>query len=647
METAETDKETEQDSHHPHYGRYKRPQGRYLLVLALGALGVVYGDIGTSPLYAIRECFHGPHAIPVNETNVLGVLSLIFWSLILVISVKYCVFVLRADNRGEGGILSLMSLLRSESIPRRAGIGVLIALGLFGASLLYGDGVITPAISVLSAVEGLKIATPIFKDQTYVIVITLIILLSLFLVQRRGTHGVGKIFGPLTLCWFITIAILGLVQIFHEPHVFAAINPVLAYNFFVTNGWPGFLTLGTVFLCVTGGESLYVDMGHFGKFPIRLNWFAIVLPSLMLNYFGQAALLLRDASAAENPFFFLAPSWMLYPLVVLATAAASIASQAVISGAFSITRQAVQLGYIPRVQILHTSAKEIGQIYIPAVNWALCLVTILLVLVFRTSSALAAAYGVAVTTTMVITSTLLYVVARDVWRWKRRLAASLVAVFLLIDLGFWSSNMVKLPHGGWVPLVLAGIVFTLMTTWWRGRKILGDRLQVSALPDELFVSSVEINPPLRVPGIAVYMDRTPEATPHALLHNIKHNKVLHEKVILLTIETLEIPHVDEKDRLVVIPKGHGIYRVIVRFGFMEDPDVPIVLQRVTAPGLEYKANDTSFFLGRESLIASPKWGMALWREKLFIWMSKNATNAASFFRIPSNRVVELGAQVEL
>jgi KUP system potassium uptake protein len=642
LSTVANDQQTGIDSHLKTGGR---PRGHYLLVLALGALGVVYGDIGTSPLYAMRECFHGPHSIPVSPTNVLGVLSLIFWSLIIVISIKYCVFVLRADNRGEGGILSLMSLLRTESIPRRAGMGVLVGLGLFGAALLYGDGIITPAISVLSAVEGLTIATPYFANK--VLPITIVILLALFFVQKRGTAGIGKIFGPVTLLWFLTIATLGVFQIVHKPQVIAAINPYYAVQFFLANGWHGFLALGTIFLVVTGGESLYVDMGHFGKYPIRLNWFAIVLPALILNYFGQAALLLRNPQAAVNPFYFLAPDWLLYPLVVLATAAASIASQAVISGAFSITRQAVQLGYSPRVQILHTSAREIGQIYIPAVNWALCICTIFLVWNFRTASNLAAAYGVAVTTTMVITSTLLYVCARDVWRWKRSTAILLISVFLTIDLAFWTATMVKLPHGGWVPLAIALVVFTLMTTWWRGRKILGDRLQVSALPDELFVSSVEINPPVRVPGIAVYMDRTPEATPHALLHNIKHNKVLHEKVVLLTVETLEVPHVEEANRVVVIPKGNGIFRVIIRYGFMEDPNVPRILDRVSAPGLEFKPSDTSFFLGRESLVASPKWGMAIWREKLFIWMSKNSTNAASFFRIPSNRVVELGAQVEL
>lgn len=620
-------------------------KGRYLLILTLGALGVVYGDIGTSPLYALRECFHGPHAIPVNEANVLGVLSLIFWSLILVISVKYLMFVMRADNRGEGGILSLMSLVRSESLPRRSGMGLLIVIGLFGAALLYGDGIITPAISVLSAVEGLRVASPWFQDK--ILFFTVIVLIALFMVQRRGTARVGAIFGPVTLLWFIVIAILGIFQIVSKPQVLIAINPYYGIRFFFINGWTGFLVLGSVFLVVTGGEALYADMGHFGKQPIRLAWFRLVLPALLLNYFGQSSLLLKNPAAAENPFYFMAPSWLLYPLVALATAATCIASQAVISGAFSLTRQAVQLGYCPRLQILHTSAKEIGQIFIPALNWALMIATIMLVLRFETSSNLAAAYGVAVTTTMVITTILLYVVARDFWRWKRLPATLLMSFFMIIDLAFWGANIIKLPHGGYVPLVIALFVFTLMTTWWRGRKILGDRLQVSALPDELFVSSMEINPPVRVPGIAVYMDRTPEATPHALLHNIKHNKVLHEKVVLLTIETLEIPHVTENDRVIVIPKGHGIFRVIVRYGFMEDPNVPRVLEQVKAPGLEFKPAETSYFLGRESLIASPKWGMAIWREKLFIWMSKNSTNAASFFRIPSNRVVELGAQVEL
>jgi KUP system potassium uptake protein len=645
LDTVVTDNQTETDSHPEQKTGNGTPQGRYLLILALGALGIVYGDIGTSPLYALRECFHGTHAIPVTQTNVFGVLSLIFWSLIIVISVKYLVFVMRADNRGEGGILSLMSLLRTERIPRRSSISFLVAIGLFGAALLYGDGIITPAISVLSAVEGLKIASPWFANKILPFAVT--ILIALFMVQRKGTASVGAMFGPITFLWFIVIAILGLVHIISRPQVLFAMNPIYGVQFFLVNGWTGFLVLGSVFLVVTGGEALYADMGHFGKHPIRLAWFRLVLPALLLNYFGQSAFLLKNPSAAENPFYLMAPSWSLYPLVGLATIATCIASQAVISGAFSLTRQAVQLGYCPRVQILHTSAKEIGQIYIPAVNWALMICTILLVLKFETSSNLAAAYGVAVTTTMVITTILLYVLARDLWRWKRIPALLIMSFFLIIDLSFWGANIIKLPHGGWVPLAIAAFVFTLMTTWWRGRKILGDRLQVSALPDELFVSSMEINPPVRVSGIAVYMDRTPEATPHALLHNIKHNKVLHEKVVLLTVETREVPHVAEKDRVVVIPKGHGIYRVIIRYGFMEDPNVPRVLEQVKAPGLEFKPAETSYFLGRESLIASPKWGMAIWREKLFIWMSKNATNAASFFRIPSNRVVELGAQVEL
>ena len=643
MSTVASDHQTETDSHS--IAGEDRLRRRYLLVLCLGALGVVYGDIGTSPLYALRECFHGPHSIPVTPANVLGVLSLIFWSLIIVISIKYLIFVVRADNRGEGGILSLMSLLRTESLPRRTGLGFLVTIGLFGAALLYGDGIITPAISVLSAVEGLKVATPFFEDK--IIPITIIVLFFLFFFQRKGTAGIGSIFGPLTLLWFLTISILGIGHIIQRPQVLAAINPFYGVHFFLLNGWKGFLVLGSVFLVVTGGEALYADMGHFGKRPIRLNWFYIVLPALVLNYFGQSALLLNKPETAVNPFFFMAPQWAIIPLVILATAATSIASQAVISGAYSLTRQAVQLGYCPRVQILHTSAKEIGQIYIPAVNWALMIATIILVHEFKTSSNLAAAYGVAVTTTMVITTILLYVVARDLWGWKRLPAILLMSFFLAIDLAFWGANIIKLPDGGWVPLAIATVVFTLMTTWWSGRKILGDRLQVSALPDELFVSSVEINPPVRVPGIAVYMDRTPEATPHALLHNIKHNKVLHEKVVLLTVETLEVPHVEEKNRVVVIPKGNGIFRIIIRYGFMEDPNVPRILEHVKAPGLEFKPSDTSYFLGRESLVASPKWGMAIWREKLFIWMSKNSTNAASFFRIPSNRVVELGAQVEL
>lgn len=617
---------------------------KYFLGLCLGALGVVYGDIGTSPLYALRECFHGTHTVvPPSTENILGVLSLVFWSLIIVISIKYLVFVMRADNRGEGGILALMSLVRPDSSPMRK-IGWVVILGLFGAALLYGDGMITPAISVLSAVEGLRIATPI--SQKTVILITTVILIALFLFQRRGTSGVGAVFGPVTLLWFITLAVLGISQIVREPHVLAAINPLHGITFFLENGWRGFLTLGSVFLVVTGGEALYADMGHFGVRPIRLAWFVIVLPALLLNYFGQGALLLHHPEA-QNPFYQMAPTWALYPLVVLATAATVIASQAVISGAFSLTRQAVQLGFSPRMTINHTSAREIGQIYIPGINWALMIFTIALVLGFKTSSNLAAAYGVAVTTTMVITTILLYIAARKLWGWGKLKAGMLMSFFLIIDLAFFLANIIKLPQGGWVPLVLAAAIFVLMTTWRRGRAILGEKFRELALPDALFVSSLEIDPPIRVPGTAIFMDRTPDATPHALLHNVKHNKVLHERVVLLTVMTEERPHVPEEKRYELVERGNGIYRLVIRYGFMEDPNIPKVLEKIKIQGLELKPEQITYFLGRESLIATDKPGMAIWREKLFVWMSRNALSAAYFYDLPPNRVIELGAQVEL
>lgn len=617
---------------------------KYFLGLCLGALGIVYGDIGTSPLYALRECFFGPHAAVAPTTeNVLGVLSLIFWSLIIVISIKYLVFVMRADNRGEGGILALMSLVRPDGSPMRK-IGWVVILGLFGAALLYGDGMITPAISVLSAVEGLRIATPI--SQQSVILITTMILIALFLFQRRGTAGVGAIFGPITLLWFVTLIILGVSQIVREPHVLGAINPIHGVTFFLDNQWKGFLTLGSVFLVVTGGEALYADMGHFGVRPIRLAWFVVVLPALLINYFGQGALLLHHPEA-RNPFYQMAPTWALYPLVVLATAATVIASQAVISGAFSLTRQAVQLGFSPRMRINHTSVREIGQIYIPAVNWILMVATLWLVWEFQDSSNLAAAYGVAVTTTMVITTVLLYIAARKLWGWTRWKAGMLMSFFLIIDLAFFSANIIKLPQGGWVPLVLASIIFILMTTWRRGRAILGEKFQELALPDPLFVSSLETDPPIRVPGTAIFMDRTPDATPHALLHNIKHNKVLHERVVLLTVIAEERPHVPEDKRYELVERGNGVYRLVIRYGFVEDPDIPKVLEKIKIQGLELKPDQITYFLGRESLIPTEKPGMAIWREKLFVWMSRNALSAAYFYNLPPNRVIELGAQVEL
>lgn len=617
---------------------------KYLLTLSLGALGVVYGDIGTSPLYALRECFHGPHAIPLNRVSVLGVLSLIVWSLLLVISLKYLVFVMRADNRGEGGILALLALIG----PHGGGGGkrrwLLVLMGLFGAALLYGDGIITPAITVLSAVEGLQVATPLFAP--YVIPITIVILIILFVVQKRGTGGIGAVFGPLILIWLAVLAALGIYQIAQQPGVLVAMNPMYAVRLWQAGGWHAFLILGTVFLVVTGGEALYADMGHFGAKPIRLAWFSVVLPALILNYFGQGALLIRDPSAAENPFFNMSPSWALYPLVILATAAASVASQAVISGAFSLTRQAVQLGYMPRVEIDHTSAREIGQIYIPAINYGLMIACIALVIGFGTSSNLAAAYGVAVTTTMVITTILLFVLAREKWGWSLAKAGALTLFFMVIDLAFFAANIIKVPDGGWFPLLVAALVMLLMTTWRRGREILNDRLREGSLSQELFLSSVAARPPIRVPGTAIFMFRNPEGTPTALLHNLKHNKVLHERVILMTIETSEIPHVPAEERVSVEPMGHGIHRMVLRYGFMEDPDVPAVMAETKAGGEGFEESQTTYFLGRETLVITGRPGMAIWREKLFSWMSRNASGASFFFRLPPNRVVELGAQIE-
>ena len=615
---------------------------RRLGVLTLSALGVVYGDIGTSPLYAMRECFFGPHAVAPTPANVLGVLSLIFWSLIVVISVKYLVFVMRADNRGEGGILALLALVGPEK--RVAGRRLLVMLGLFGAALLYGDGMLTPTISVLSAVEGLNVATPVFAR--YVTPITIGILIALFSIQHRGTGGIGKLFGPVMAGWFVLIGVLGLVEIFRQPGVLAALDPLEAVGFFARNGWHGYVVLGAVFLAVTGGEALYADMGHFGARPIRLAWFGLALPGLVLNYFGQGALLMTNPAAAENPFYHLAPDWMLYPLVIMATSAAVIASQAVISGAFSLTRQAVQLGYSPRVEIDHTSKEEIGQIYIPGINWLLMFSTIGLVLGFRSSSALAGAYGVAVATTMVITTILAYVVARELWGWKPWTAALVLGGFLVVDLAFFGANILKVGQGGWFPLVVAGAVYTLMTTWKAGRRLLAARLRSGSLPLGQFLDHVGPTS-LRVPGVAVFMTQEPQGTPVTLLHNLKHNKVLHQTVVLLTIQGLEVPHAPSDDRVKVEDLGKGFYRIIGRFGFMDDPHVPDLLARAKPFGLEFKQLETTFFLGRETLIPTKKPGMALWRERLFALMAQNAHRATAYFRIPPNRVVELGAQVEL
>jgi KUP system potassium uptake protein len=615
------------------------------LTLALSVLGVVYGDIGTSPLYAMRECFHGPQAVPSTPANVLGVLSLIIWSLVLVISLKYLVFVMRADNDGEGGILALTALVRPTHGRPNGKRQLLVALGLFGAALFYGDGMITPAISVLSAVEGLKVATPFFTP--YILPITILILIGLFRLQQRGTAGVGAFFGPVTLVWFVVLALLGLSQVVRTPDVVVAINPIYAVRFFMENGVRGFLVLGAVFLVVTGGEALYADMGHFGTRPIRQAWFGLVLPALLLNYFGQGALLLRHPDAAETLFYHLAPPWGLYPLVLLATLATVIASQAVISGAFSLTRQAVQLGYSPRVRIRHTSARESGQIYIPGTNWALMLACIGLVVGFRSSSNLAAAYGIAVTATMGITSLLLYVVARQRWGWNRYAAGLLIALFLGVDLAFFGANSLKIPHGGWFPLVIAAAVYTLMATWWQGRRLLAHRLQAQLLPLERFLQEVRERQPPRVPGTAVFLYGHPTGTPPALLLNLRHNKVLHARIVVLTVVMEEIAHVPPRERIVFMPLGEECYRVVAHYGFMESPDVPALLEQTKRYGLPLEPENITYFLGRETLLATEKPGMAIWRERLFALMTRNAQSAMTFFCIPPSQVVELGSQVEL
>ncbi|MBK9153612.1 MAG: potassium transporter Kup [Chloracidobacterium sp.] len=622
------------------------PTGRYLTTLSLAALGVVYGDIGTSPLYAIRECFHGPHAIAPTAANILGVLSLIFWSLVIVISIKYLTFVLRADNRGEGGILSLAALATPIKPSGRTEKWFLIALGIFGAALLYGDGVLTPAISILGAIEGLTVAAP--ELSFFVLPVTIGILVGLFFFQSRGTAGVGRIFGPVTLLWFVVLAILGFAQIIHYPQVIAAANPLHGVQFFVANGWHGFIILGSVFLVVTGGEALYADMGHFGTRPIRLAWFTVALPALLLNYFGQGALLLEDPAMAVNPFYRLAPSWALYPMIVLATSAAVIASQAVISGAFSLTMQAVQLGFVPRVKILHTSSREIGQIYLPAVNWALMAGCIAIVIGFGSSSRLASAYGIAVTSTMVITTVLFYFVARDRWNWGLLPTIALCSVFLVIDLAFFGANIIKVLDGGWFPLLLAAAVFTVMLTWKKGRSILQQRVQDETAPLEDFLRDISSKKVPRVPGTAVYMNGNASRTPAALINNIEHNRILHQRLLFVTVKTRPIPYVDRDERVLVEQLGKTFWRVKLYYGYMEEPNVPRELLGLEQAGLRLSPNEMTYFLGRETIIATKKYsGMARWREKLFSLLSRNARSATSFFGIPPGRVVELGEQIEI
>ena len=624
------------------------PRGRFLAVLTLGALGIVYGDIGTSPLYALRESFHASHGILPTEDNVLGILSLIFWTLNILISIKYLIFVMRADNKGEGGVLTLIALVSQHPDARRRSRTILIGLGLFGAALLYGDGMLTPAISVLSAVEGLKLATPAFEP--YVLPITIAILLGIFMIQSRGTGTVGALFGPIMIVWFVTIALLAVPWIIREPHVFAALDPRFAVKFFLANGAAAYVTLGSVFLVVTGGEALYADMGHFGPKPIRIAWFTLVLPSLMLNYLGQGAMLLSvdDArKAADAPFFLMAPPWLLIPMVVLAALAAIIASQALISGAFSLTRQAVQLGYCPRMTIEHTSARQHGQIYIPQVNWALMIATIGLVLGFRSSSGLANAYGIAVGATMIITTLLTYLVARGSWGVGRLTAGSLAAIFLAIEIALFGANLHKIPHGGWFTLAVAALVYVMLSTWKAGRALLGQRLAERMYPFERFLQDIAAAPPHRVSGTAVFMTSNKAGTPPTLLHNLQHNKVLHERVILLTVVTADTPDVEPDERLAVEHVGHNFFRYILRYGFMEEPDIPAALTLEAGPTVRINMEETTFFLGIETLLATRRQGMPLWRERLFALMSRNALRATSFFKIPPERVVEIGMQVEL
>ncbi len=618
---------------------------RYLLMMSVGALGIVYGDIGTSPLYAFREAFRVAEALDVTRENVLGVLSIVFWALVLVVSVKYLMFVMRADNHGEGGVLALTALI----VPRRkaptTGLRwALILLGLFGTSLLYGDGMITPAISVLSAVEGLEVVTPSFGP--YVIPIAVVILIGLFSIQRAGTAKVGAVFGPVMIVWFTVLALLGGYHVIQDPGVLAAISPAHAVRFITEAPRVAFLTMGAVFLVVTGSESLYADMGHFGKRPIRVGWWVVVFPALLLNYFGQGAMLIANPSAEDNPFFRLAPSWATFPLVILAMMATVIASQALISGVYSLTMQAVQLGYLPRFDIDHTSPREIGQIYIATVNWGLMVACIGLVIAFGSSSALASAYGVAVTTTMVITTILLYFVMRERWNWSPLLARSLTAVFLAVDVSFFAANIVKVPSGGWFPLVVGGVMFTVMSTWKTGRRRLTAALRRGELPIERFIGSIATHPQLRVPGTAVYLFPDPGVTPPALLANLRHNEVLHETVVLVAVQTSSVPRVPQVRRATVHDLGEGFVQVVLHFGFMDEPDVPRALKNIVDPEFGFDPEDATYFVGRETIINKSK-GIWRWRAALYTLMHRNASSPAQFFSLPPGQVIEIGKQVAL
>jgi KUP system potassium uptake protein len=613
--------------------------------MVVGAIGVVFGDIGTSPLYTMSEAFSGPHGIAPDPFNILGVLSLVLWTLVVVVTVKYITLIMRADNKGEGGIMALMALAQraTRDHPRTRKLVALAAV--LGAALFFGDGVITPSITVLSAIEGLEVAAPALAH--WVVWIAVVVLLGVFWFQKHGTGRVGSVFGPVMCLWFVCIGLIGIWNIVQHPLVLRAVNPWYGVNFFMHHGAGSFLVLGAVVLCVTGAEALYADMGHYGRNPIKIAWYAFVMPGLLLNYFGQGALLVHHPEAASNPFYLAVPTWGLYPMIALATVAAVIASQAVISGTFSITRQAIQLGFLPRMPVVHTSNKEIGQIYLPWINRILLIMVVLVVIGFGSSNALAGAYGIAVTGSMTIDTVLFLIVAWRMWKWNPALVALMGVLLLIVDLSFFGANTLKVLDGGWFPLVLAIAVFTVLTTWRRGRELVLRQLKHSGLALAPFIASLAEHPPTRVDGTAIFLVSDPDAVPHALLHNLKHNKVLHKRNVILTVDTLETPYADADERIELVDLGHDFHRLTVRFGFADDPDVPAALHACARQGLDFKLMDTTFFLSRETIVAADRAGMALWRDKLFTFLARNALPATAFFSIPGNRLIELGAQVEI
>jgi KUP system potassium uptake protein len=616
-----------------------------LPALALAALGVVFGDIGTSPLYTMKEVFSASHhPIALTHDNVLGILSLIVWGLVMIVTVKYVVFIMRADNRGEGGIMALLALASRNTGDNKRKQRFIMTLGILGACMFYADGMITPAVSVLGAVEGLEVAAS--SLHSFILPISLAVIIGLFWAQSKGTAVVGALFGPIMFLWFSVLAVLGLMNISAEPAVFKALNPYYGYQFFIENHWLAFIALGSVVLAFTGAEALYADMGHFGRRPIRLAWLLFVLPSLILNYFGQGALILHNPEAIKNPFYLMAPSWSVIPLIILATMAAVIASQAVISGAFSVSRQALQLGYLPRMHIEHTSESEQGQVYMPRVNWGLMICVMILVIGFGSSGRLAAAYGIAVTGDMIITSLLGAIVFHEIWKWSKARTIALVAVFLTIDLSLFGANVLKIPDGGWVPLLIGIIIFTLMLTWKTGRGLLYKRLKSEAMALEPFIEAIGAHPPTRVPGTGLFMTPNPDGVPHAMLHNLKHNKVLHEKVVILTVRFTDYPHTSDEERVEVAELPYSFYRVTVSYGFKDEPDLPRDLLLCKAKNLDLDPMDTSFFIGKEILKASREEEMAYWRKKIFIGLFRSAETITNQFKLPPNRVVELGAQVK-